>query len=86
MKTEEQLIEELKILFVKNLDLQIKADAIDPDMPLFKKGLGLDSLDSLELIVLLEQHYGLTLRDETVIKSVFQSIRHIAAYILAHGK
>ncbi len=81
----EQLIEELKQQLIETLNLEDIAPAdIDPEAPLFGEGLGLDSIDALELIVLLERRYGIKLTTPAEGKEVFKSVRFMAEYISAH--
>ena len=54
---------------------------IDSDAPLFGEGLGLDSIDALELIVLMERNYGIKLANASEGKSIFQSVRVMEEYI-----
>ncbi len=79
----EELISELKKEIVEQLHLQIKPEEIDEHEPLFVKGLGLDSIDALELIVLLQRKYGIKLNSAEEGKDVFYSIKTMADYILA---
>lgn len=81
----EELIEKLKseIIEVLNLEDLTPAD-IDADAPLFGEGLGLDSIDALELIVLLERNYGIKLKDAAEGKEVFKSVAVMADYIMEH--
>ncbi len=81
------LIEKLKGQIIEQLNLvELKPEEINPDSPLFGEGLGLDSIDALELIVLLEKHYGIKIEDPKDGKTIFQSIRTMAEYIKAQGK
>jgi acyl carrier protein len=81
------LIEKLKSQIIEQLNLaEIKPEEINPDSPLFGEGLGLDSIDALELIVLLEKHYGIKIEDPKDGKHIFQSLRTMAEYITAQGK
>lgn len=77
-----ELKEELKgkIIEVLNLEDIAVADISDSD-PLFGEGLGLDSIDALELIVLMDKEYGIKLSDPKQGKNIFQSIESMAAYI-----
>ena len=59
-------------------------EQLDENMPLFKEGLGLDSIDALELIVLLQRNYGIKLASAEEGKQVFQSVKSMADYISAH--
>lgn len=81
----EQLIEKLKTQIIAQLNLEdIKPEDIDSDEPLFVGGLGLDSIDALELIVLLKQQYNIKLNNAEEGPSVFKSVRTMAEYITAH--
>ncbi len=78
----EQLIADLKAQIIEQLNLQeVKPEDIGDDAPLFKEGLGLDSIDALELIVLLQQHYGIRVANPEDGPRIFQSVRTIAEFI-----
>jgi acyl carrier protein len=78
----EELIVKIKDQVIEVLNLEdIEPDDIDTDAQLFGDGLGLDSIDALELIVLLEKQYGLKIEDPKDGKKIFHSIRTIAEYI-----
>lgn len=82
----ENLINELKLKVIDalNLDGMTPAD-IEDDAPLFgDAGLGLDSIDVLELIVLLEKNYGIRLSSPAEGKEVFKSMAVMAAYVAGH--
>ncbi|MDY6266515.1 phosphopantetheine-binding protein [Prevotella lacticifex] len=83
----EELMEELKreIISVLNLEEMTPAD-IDDDAPLFGQGLGLDSIDALELIVLMEKKYGIRLASASEGKDIFKSIRTMAEYVSKNRK
>jgi len=73
---------DLKKQIVEQLNLQhIKPEDIGDDQPLFVEGLGLDSIDALELIVLMQQQYGIKLNNAEDGPKVFRSIRTMADYI-----
>lgn len=72
-----------KIIAVLNLEDISTADINNTD-PLFGEGLGLDSIDALELIVLLDKDYGIKLTDPKEGKNIFQSIDTMAAYVTAN--
>ena len=80
-----ELITKLKgeIIEVLNLE-EIKPEDIVNDAPLFGEGLGLDSIDALELIVLMEKNYGIKLKDPAQGREVFKSIQVLADYIQAN--
>jgi acyl carrier protein len=78
----DELILELKNEIIKVLNLEdVKPEDITDDSELFGDGLGLDSIDALELIVLLEKNYGIKLKDPSQGKEIFKSIRIMAEYI-----
>ena len=78
----EELILKIKEQVIEVLNLEdIEPTDIDTDAPLFGDGLGLDSIDALELIVLLEKQYGIKIEDPKDGKKIFYSIRTIAEYI-----
>lgn len=82
-----ELIEKLKSEIIEALNLEdLEPEDIDKDAPLFGEGLGLDSIDALELIVLLEKNYGIKLQDPKDGKKVFYSVQTMADYIRANQK
>jgi acyl carrier protein len=80
----DKLINDLKVQIIAQLNLQIKPEDIGDDQPLFAEGLGLDSIDALELIVLLQQHYKIKLSNAEDGPKVFKSVKTMADYIMAH--
>ena len=81
----DKLMSDLKTQIVAQLNLQdIKPEDIKDDQPLFVEGLGLDSIDALELIVLLQQQYKIKLSNADDGPKVFHSVRTMAEYITAH--
>ncbi|MBN2255241.1 MAG: acyl carrier protein [Deltaproteobacteria bacterium] len=84
VNNERTLHEFLKKMIVETLKLEdISAGDIDSDTPLFREGLGLDSLDALELVVAIEKHFNVIIEDENVGKQAFESIRTLATFIQA---
>ncbi|MBW1297170.1 phosphopantetheine-binding protein [Aquimarina litoralis] len=80
-----ELKEELKEKIIEQLSLEdVEVSEIGDDDPLFGDGLGLDSIDALELIVLLEKDYGIKLKDPKEGKAIFESIKVMADYISKH--
>ena len=78
----EELILKLKQEIIEVLNLEdVKPEDIDNDAPRFGEGLGLDSIDALELIVLMEKNYGIKLQDPAKGKEIFKSINVMADYI-----
>ena len=83
----ETLIKELKEEIIEALNLEdMEVDEIGDDDALFGDGLGLDSIDALELIVLLEKNYGIKIEDPKKGKDIFFSVKTMAEYITANKK
>jgi acyl carrier protein len=76
---------EVATLLVEALNLEIAADAIDPEAPLYGEGLGLDSIDILEVALVVSQRYGFQLRsdDEDNVR-IFRSLASLAEHIAAN--
>lgn len=74
---------ELKELIVRELDLRdrTEADIVD-DAPLFGEGLGLDSLDALQLAVAVEERFGITIPEDESARAIFASVTSLADHIL----
>ena len=82
MNTQADLKQEIKRMMVENLMLQVEASAIADDAPLFGPGgLGLDSVDALQLVVALDKTYGLKIPDPESAKKILQSVQTIAEAI-----
>ena len=82
-----ELVKNLKEQIIQQLNLEeVKPEDIDPNAALFGDGLGLDSIDALELIVLLEKHYGIKIQNPNDGKQIFHSIQSMADYITANKK
>lgn len=83
----EELIQKLKVEIIEVLNLEeMEPDDIETDAPLFGDGLGLDSIDALELIVLLEKNYGIKIEDPKDGRKIFYSVRTMAEFITEHQK
>ena len=84
----DELIEKLKAQLIEALNLEeITPEDIDPEAPLFgDDGLGLDSIDALEIILLLDKDYGIKLKNPAEGKQVFYSVKTMTDYIREHGK
>ena len=78
----EDLVLELKKLIINTLKLEdITPETIEADAPLFGEGLGLDSIDALELVVSLEKTYGVFIPDSEMGKKVFRSVNALAEFV-----
>ncbi|MBR1498444.1 MAG: acyl carrier protein [Bacteroidaceae bacterium] len=84
----EQLIKDLKLQIKEVLNLEeLSLEDFDTDAPLFgDEGIGLDSIDVLEIIVLLEKEYGIRLANPKEGKAIFKSVRTIAEYVQQNRK
>lgn len=84
----EELIEKLKRELIEELNLEeVSPEDINPDEPLFgDEGLGLDSIDALEIILILERNYGLKIKNPAEGKQIFYSINTLANYISENQK
>ncbi|MFZ0829072.1 MAG: acyl carrier protein [Verrucomicrobiia bacterium] len=76
---------QIKHLLVENLMLQTSAEEIADNLPLFGPGgLGLDSVDALQLVVALDKNYGLKISDPEAAKGILQDVNTIAAAVQKH--
>ena len=83
----EDLTLKLKQQIIEALNLEdMEPDEIETDEPLFGDGLGLDSIDALELIVLLEKNYGIKIENPKDGQKIFHSVKSMAEYITEHQK
>ena len=77
----EDLVADLKTLIVTRLKMEMAPADIDAAAPLFGEGLGLDSIDALELVVGIERQYGIRIADAEMGKTAFASLNALAAFI-----
>jgi acyl carrier protein len=84
---EENLREAIKAMMVENLMLKVTKDDIRDDMPLFgPEGLGLDSIDALELVVGLEKQFGVTVPNSETAQQALATVNSLHDYIVANRK
>jgi acyl carrier protein len=76
-----ELKTKVKDLIVRRLKLEINPESIDDAAPLFGEGLGLDSIDALELVLGLEQEFGIKVADEEVGIKAFSSVNSLTDFI-----
>lgn len=85
MQDLQELKQTLKTQIIESLNLQgMTPDEIDDNAPLFGEGLGLDSIDSLELMVLLERNYGIKIEDAREGRKAMESVNAMTTYIAEH--
>lgn len=79
------LMQEVAALIVSALNLEVAAVDIDPDAPLFGEGLGLDSIDILEIAMVISKRYGFALRSDNEDNvRIFSSLRHLTQHVAAN--
>lgn len=77
-----ELKQTLKEQIIQELNLKkVKPEDIEDDAPLFNEGLGLDSIDALELVVIMDNYHGVEINEESAAKEILYSINTMAAYI-----
>lgn len=83
----EELITKVKQMIIDSLRIEgMTPDEIETDAPLFGEGLGLDSIDALQLVVAMEKQFGVVVPDAATGTTVFASVRSMAAYIAENRK
>ncbi|HKZ15963.1 MAG TPA: phosphopantetheine-binding protein [Geobacteraceae bacterium] len=87
MTVTEELITKVKQLIIDSLRIDgMSPEDIETDAPLFGEGLGLDSIDALQLVVAMENDFGVVVPDAETGAVVFQSVRSMSQYILDNQK
>jgi acyl carrier protein len=81
MDGQDTLAGQVKVAIVRCLRMPIKPQEIEDDMPLFDEGLGLDSIDALEIVLELQRTFGVEISDEQVGKRVLRSVSTIVGFI-----
>ena len=80
-----ELKDQIKELIIDSLNLEdVTPESIDDGAPLFQDGLGLDSIDALELAVAIERKFRVTIPDEAVGKQAFSSVNSLTQYVAEH--
>ena len=87
MNVQTPLETEIARLVVEAVNLETPAEAIDPEAPLYGEGLGLDSIDMLEIALAIGKQYGVELRaDDEANRDIFASLRRLALHVAEHRK
>lgn len=83
----EELIPKIKTLLIEGLNLEeLSPEDIDPDADLFgDDGLGLDSVDALEIVMEVERQFGVQIKDDEASRAILQSVRSLAQHIQANS-
>ena len=81
----ETLKAKIKEMLVRQLKLQVRPEEIEDDSPLFGEGLGLDSIDVLEVVASIEKEFGIGIRSQEEGERVLTSVNGIAQYLLEKG-
>jgi len=85
--SQENLREAIKEMMVENLMLKVAKEDIRDDMPLFgPEGLGLDSIDALELVVSLEKHFGVSVPNSETARQALATVNSIHDYVVANRR
>lgn len=83
----EDLIPKVKQMIIDSLRIEgMSPDEIETDAPLFGEGLGLDSIDALQLVVAMEKEFGVVVPDAATGSTVFASVRSMAGYVAENRK
>ena len=83
-ETTDSLVPELARKLVETLGLDMAADTVDPAAPLIGAGLGIDSIDTLELVVMIDRDYGVKIDNRAAGVEAFASLNALAAFIRQH--
>lgn len=85
MSPSEAFEREVADLMISTLNLDVRPEAVDPEAPLYREGLGLDSIDILEIALVISKRYGFQLRaDNEDNVRIFGSLRSLSQHIAAH--
>lgn len=84
IRRREHTLGRVRELLIQHLYVRREPDEIDPDCPLFATGLALDSVDAVELVVLLDTELGIKLADEALLRGALRTVNSLVDLILAH--
>lgn len=80
------VLERVRRILIDNLDVRRDPEEIDPDTPLFGTGLGLDSVDAVELLISLEVEFGVSLPDELVGRAMMRTVNNLVDLVMNQGR
>lgn len=80
----EEILGQIRRILIDGLDVKREPDEIDPDAPLFGSGLGLDSIDAVELALLVEERLGVRLEDDTMSRASMRTVNSLVDRVIAH--
>lgn len=80
----EDILARLRTVLIERMRLRREPDELDPDAPLFGAGFGLDSLDAVELVVCLDNSFGVKLKDGGLLRQQMRSLNTLVDLVLAH--
>jgi acyl carrier protein len=84
IEAREQVLDRIRELLIRELKVQRAPDELDPDTPLFGTGLGLDSVDAVELVVAVEAAFGLKLPERALGPAALRTINTLVDFVLEH--
>ena len=82
----EEILHKVRELLIRDLKVKREPEAIDPDTPLFATGLGLDSVDAVELVVCLQRTFGVVLADDREVQRKTRTVNAIVDTVLADAE
>jgi acyl carrier protein len=82
----EDVLARVRLLLIEKLRVRRAPEEIDPDTPLFGTGLGLDSIDSVELLVCLDTDFGLRIPNDTSGRAALRTVNGVVDLVLAHER
>ena len=82
----DSLHSKIKLMLVRQLKLQVKPEEIEDEAPLFGSGLGLDSIDVLEVVASIEKEFGVSIKSQEEGERVLKSVRSIGDFIREKGR
>lgn len=78
----EEILAQIRRILIDGLDVKREPDEIDPDAPLFGSGLGLDSIDAVELALLVEERLGVRLEDDTMARASMRTVNSLVDRVI----